>query len=255
MPRMDGVELCRRTRRADDDGAYTYFIFMSAFGDREHLLRGMEAGADDYQTKPIDLDELQARLVSAARVVTLYHKLAEKNRVLRRDSQTSFRQARVDSLTGVGNRLRMTEDIGAAWERAKRYGQRYSIAICDVDWFKRYNDFYGHVAGDEVLRQIAQSIREELRRGDAVYRYGGEEFLVLLPEQPLAEAAHAMTRVRRAIEGLRIPTDGGRGTVTISIGVSELAPTDEGPAHWIARADRALYAAKAEGRNRLNVGG
>ncbi len=254
MPRLDGLELCKRTREAEDDsGAYTYFIFMTGFDDREHLLQGMAAGADDYHTKPIDIDELQARLGSAARVIALYRRLAEKNASLRRESQNSFRLARIDPLTEIPNRLRMNEDLDVLWSRSKRYGHRYCAALCDVDWFKAYNDHFGHLPGDEVLRKVAQAIKNELRQGDALYRYGGEEFLVILPEQSLSEAMQAMERVRSRIEGLAIPTVTQKCIVTVSIGVAALAPGDPVAESWLRRVDHALYKAKANGRNRVEV--
>lgn len=256
MPRLDGLELCRRIRAADATdrrATYTYFILMADFGDREHFLRGMDAGADDYHTKPVDLHELQARLASAARVVGVYRKLAEQNEVLRRNSLASFEQARIDPLTGVANRLRMDEDLAVLWAQMKRYERRCSGALCDIDWFKHYNDAHGHLAGDEVLRLVARTIRERVRRGDTIYRYGGEEFFVVLPEQSAPEAARAMERVRRAIERLEIPTIAGSGVVTISVGVASPGPGDGAVEDWLRRTDRALYAAKAAGRNRIVV--
>jgi two-component system chemotaxis response regulator CheY len=251
MPRMDGLELCRRTRVADDDRVYTYFIFMTSFGDKAHFLRGMDAGADDYQTKPIDLDELQARLWSAQRVVSLYRRLADKNKVLRRDSQTSFQLARVDALTGVANRLGLDEALESLWARADRYGHRYSVALCDIDWFKAYNDHFGHLAGDAALQAVAKALQRELRRGDSLFRYGGEEFLAVLPEQSAAAAGRAAERMRRTIESLGLRTPAGSGVVTISVGVAELERSDETIADWLNRADHALYSAKASGRNRV----
>jgi diguanylate cyclase (GGDEF)-like protein len=253
MPRMDGVELCRRTRVAEAGTGYTYFIFMTAFGDRAHFLRGMDAGADDYQTKPVDLEELEARLVSAGRVLAVHRKLAESNSKLRRDSQASFRVARLDPLTKIANRLQMAEDLETIWSQSARYGRHYSAAICDIDWFKKYNDAFGHLAGDDVLRRVAAAIRCALRQSDSLYRYGGEEFLVVLPEQSAEDARLAMDRVRRAVEELGIQTDDGR--VTISVGVAELGSADTTLDAWIGRADRALYAAKARGRNRVEVDG
>lgn len=253
MPKMDGLELCKRTRGAQPEAAYTYFIFMSVFGDKTHFIRGMEAGADDYQTKPIDLDELQARLVSAERVVSLYRRLEEKNTVLRRDSQTSFRLARMDALTGVANRLRMNEDLGVLWAQASRYGYRYSAAICDIDWFKVYNDRFGHLAGDAILQKVAAALRNDLRLGDSLYRYGGEEFLVVFPEQSVVEAARAANRMRNTIEALGITTPAGSGVVTISIGAAELRPEDANVGVWLGRADAALYRAKDKGRNRVEM--
>jgi two-component system chemotaxis response regulator CheY len=254
MPRMDGIELCRRTRVSEREGPYTYFIFMTSFADKEHFIRGMEAGADDYHTKPVDLDELRARLASAERVVSLYRKLAEQNAALRRDSQASFRVARLDSLTQVSNRLSMDEDLKILWARAKRYGRRYSIGICDIDRFKAYNDRFGHLAGDDALRRVAQTVREQLRQSDGLYRYGGEEFVALLPEQSLAEAQKAMNRVRVAVQRLAIPVGDGATVVTISAGVAELnRDRDHSPEDWLRRADAALYRAKTGGRDRVET--
>lgn len=252
MPRMDGLELCRRVRAGDGEGAYTYFVFMTRFGDKEHFLRGMEAGADDYHGSPFDIDELQARLVSAGRVIPLYRRLAEKTSDLRRDSQISFRMARVDALTGIGNRLRMDEDLRVLWSQTKRYTRPCSAGLCDIDEFKAYNDHFGHIAGDEVLRQVAQTLRKALRQGDGLYRYGGEEFLAVLPEQSLDEAARAMERLRSDVERLAIPTVGERRVVTISIGVAELDTAhDATPDDWLRRTDSSLYRAKRGGRNRV----
>lgn len=252
MPCVDGIELCRRIRESAREGPYTYFIFMTALGDKEHLLRGMRAGADDYQRKPIDLDELEARLASAGRVIALNRLLADTNAALRSDRQELFREARVDALTGVGNRRRMDEDLAAAWERASRYRERYSIGLCDLDHFKRFNDRYGHLDGDEALRRVARAIRETLRKADGLYRYGGEELLVLLPEQGLSEAAMVMDRVRRAVERLAIPTDTERGVMTISVGVAQLSGEHDADVEgWLERADAALYEAKSQGRDRV----
>ncbi len=252
MPKMDGLDLCRRIRAADDGSAYTYFILMAGYGDRDHFLQGMQAGADDYHAKPVGLDELQARLSSAARAIAVYRKLEEQNSALRRDSQRSFRLARVDALTGVANRHSMDEDLGTLWARTKRYARPCCAALCDIDGFKSYNDAYGHVAGDEVLVRVAQTIRSEVRESDLIYRYGGEEFLLILPEQSVAEATRATERVRQAIERLAIPAASG-GVVTISIGLASPQPTDATIQDWLRRTDTALYAAKAKGRNRVEV--
>jgi two-component system, cell cycle response regulator len=252
MPRMDGVELCRHIRAHAGEGAYTYFIFMTGLADKEHFLRGMEAGADDYHTKPVDLDELRVRLVSAGRVIELYRRLASKNTMLRRDSQHAIRIARVDALTKVSNRLAMDEDLRTLWARATRYDQRCSIALCDLDHFKAYNDHFGHLAGDACLERVAKTIREHLREGDGLYRYGGEEFVVLLPEQTLAAGARAMDRVRRAIESDAIATHESNRVLTVSAGVAELdLSQDASPQDWLRRADAALYRAKMNGRNRV----
>jgi diguanylate cyclase (GGDEF)-like protein len=252
MPNLDGVELCKRTREADGDSSYTYFILMTAIGDREHFLAGMNAGADDYHVKPVDPDELAARLVSAGRVLSLYRRLADTNSSLRRDSQTSFTLARTDMLTGLSNRRRMDEDLEVVLSSATRYGRRFALAICDIDWFKAFNDECGHVAGDDVLRKVADAMKTSLRQSDGLYRYGGEEFLVLLPEQSLADATLAMERLRANVESLGIPAATSHGgVVTMSIGVAELASADTTANGWIRRADSALYRAKTKGRNRV----
>lgn len=253
MPGLSGAELCRRIRSVEN-GAYTYFILMTGHHDREHLLEGMSAGADDYQKKPIDLDELEARLVSASRVVTLHRRLNDREKELRRDSSALFAVSRTDPLTGVGNRLRMEEELAAAYSRAKRYGHRFSLAVVDVDHFKEFNDGFGHLAGDAALKQVASTLRAALRSGDSVFRYGGEEFVVLLPEQGLGEATHVVDRMRRTLEEQRMRRPEEGKVLTFSAGVAELDSfSDEGVGTWLARADAALYFAKSNGRNRVEA--
>ena len=251
MPGMTGAELCRRVREKEDGASYTYFIMMTAFGDREHLMGGMAAGADDYQQKPARLDELEARLVSAGRVVELHRKLAARNAALRDDSRRLFEASRTDALTGIGNRLHLDEELRTLLSRAKRYGHKCSLAICDIDFFKAYNDANGHVAGDEALKAVANELRENLRNVDSVFRYGGEEFVVVLLEQGLGDAERIMERMRAQVEALAISSPDG-GVVTMSVGVAELDPAqDHSPEIWIERADDALYEAKSKGRNRV----
>lgn len=252
MPELDGIELLRRVR-AGDDGGYTYFILMTSYADKAHFVAGMEAGADDYQTKPVELDELGARLVSAARVVSLHRKLSAKAELLRRDSQRSYQIARVDPLTQVGNRLAMDEDLRALFVQVKRYNQRVAVAMADIDHFKAYNDQFGHLGGDTVLQRVAQRMRDELRQSDAVYRYGGEEFVVVLREQSVSVGANAADRVRVAVERMGIPAPGG-GVVTVSFGVSAIdVAHDRSADDALRRADAALYQAKLGGRNRVVI--
>lgn len=252
MPRMNGAELCRRTRKGGDETPYTYFIILTAYGDREHLLAGMAAGADDFQRKPVDLDELEARLLSASRVVELHRRLASRAAELQTDSTRFYAASRTDALTGTGNRLRLDEEASALLARAARYGHRCSLAICDLDFFKAFNDKFGHVAGDDALRRVAAGMRANLRSADTLFRYGGEEFVVLLVEQSLADATFVMDRMRRAIEGLAISSPATGASLTLSVGVAEVDTAHDGtPADWIARADAALYTAKQGGRNRV----
>jgi len=251
MPGMSGVELCRRVR-SRESAEYTYFVFMTGFGDRAHLLEGLRAGADDYLTKPVDVEELEVRLLSAARVVGHHRALAELNAALRQENDISFEAARIDPLTQIANRLRLCEDLDALHSHAARYGHRYCAALCDIDLFKSYNDSYGHLAGDEALRRVAVAMRGALRRGDTLYRYGGDEFLIILYEQGITEARQAMDRVRRIVESLGVRHDASpAGVVTISAGVAEIGDADASCDDWLRLADTALYRAKQRGRNRV----
>jgi two-component system cell cycle response regulator len=252
MPEMTGLELCRLVR-AKGGEEYTYFVFMTALGNKANFLEGMRTGADDYLTKPADVDELEARLQSAHRVISLQRELARRNVALRREGDLASEAARLDPLTQVGNRLRLREDLEMLRSRAARYGHRYCAALCDVDEFKGYDDSYGHLAGDEVLRSVAATMHRALRGSDMLYRYGGDEFLIILAEKTIGEGARAMERVRAAVEHAAIAYPRSKhGVVTISAGIAEL---HAGLSHeeWIGRADAALYRAKARGRNCVEV--
>jgi two-component system chemotaxis response regulator CheY len=252
MPGLEGDELCDRIRRSEHP--YAYFILFTALEGRKHLLHGMEAGADDYLSKPLDEDELEACLIAAERVTALYRRLAEQQGELEHLNRQLYEQSRQDPLTGVGNRLRMQEDLETIDGNVERYDRGYAVALCDVDHFKAYNDSHGHPAGDEVLRAVADALRRSCRRGDAVYRYGGEELLVLLPGQDLELAIAAGERMREAIEALGIPHPLGEpaAVVTVSVGVAARDGAHVGGvSRLLSAADEALYRAKNEGRNRV----
>jgi two-component system, cell cycle response regulator len=259
MPGLDGTELCRRIReraRPAVDADYVYVILATARSDGPDRLTGMRAGADDYLVKPVDPTELEARLIVAARVTALHRELARHRAELERLNMQESMAARTDPLTRLGNRLRLEEDLAAMRARTERYGHRYCAVLCDIDHFKAYNDAMGHPAGDQALRAVAATIREHSRSGDTAYRYGGEEFVVILPEQTLATAAVAAERLRRSVEELRIPHPGldRPGVVTLSAGVAELLPGDgTSVERLVADADAALYRAKQLGRNRVQV--
>jgi two-component system, cell cycle response regulator len=253
MPGMDGLELCRKVRGEERNG-YTYFIFLTALGDRNHLHMGLEAGADDYLSKPLDRDELQVRLISARRVTELHRRLAFQNGELEVLNRKLFEQSREDPLTRLGNRLRLREEFEALRGRVERYGHNYSAVLCDVDYFKLYNDHYGHLAGDEVLQKVAETIADHCRSGDTAYRYGGEEFLIILPEQSQESATATADRLRQAVEDMRIPHEANDppGIVTISAGVATLsAGANKSADDLLGEADAALYHAKQSGRNRV----
>jgi diguanylate cyclase (GGDEF)-like protein len=254
MPGLDGDELCRRVRSSDQP--YAYFILFTARDGKRNMMRGMQAGADDYLGKPLDRDELEIRLIAAERVTRLHRELAAQQRQLEDLNRDLYEQSRHDVLTGVANRLRMEEDLRAAEANAARTGGGYAIVLFDVDHFKAYNDTHGHPAGDVLLRTIASALHDACRAGDAVYRYGGEELLVLLPDQGIEQATAMGERMRRAVASLGIEQPAGepRPVMTISAGVAVRQPgDDEGVAAVLARADAALYQAKERGRDRVEV--
>ncbi|MBA2512735.1 MAG: diguanylate cyclase [Solirubrobacterales bacterium] len=252
MPGLTGEELCRRIRISEL--GYTYFILLTSLEDKSHALAGMEAGADDYLSKPLNRNDLEVRLGAAARVTALHRRLADQQTQLEHLNATLFVDARTDGLTGAANRMRFDEDLAALEDRAARYGHRYSIAFFDVDRFKLYNDTCGHAAGDDVLRSVTAALSGQCRTSDALYRYGGEELVVILTEQTTESAAIAVERMRAEVQRLAIshPGLGGDQVVTVSAGVAgsdPAAPVAAGAV--VERADLALYRAKEAGRNRV----
>jgi diguanylate cyclase (GGDEF)-like protein len=182
----------------------------------------------------------------------LHRQLSQQNAELERLNRALFDQGRTDSLTRVGNRLRMQEDLAQLWNRAKRQpAHGFCIALVDIDFFKLYNDSCGHQAGDSVLCSVAKTLVGKARAGDAVYRYGGEEFLIMLPEPAIENAVRAMQRLRAAVGELAISHPGiPTGPLTISVGIArfgELKTLDQ----LVKEADIALYVAKSRGRNRV----
>jgi diguanylate cyclase (GGDEF)-like protein len=256
MPGLTGPELCRQVR-GQAGSSYTYFIMVSALGAGQDILGGMDAGADDYLVKPLDVDQLRFRLVAASRVTLLHHQLGEQRVELERLNTEHMGMARRDALTGLGNRLAMREDLEILEARVARYGHSYGILLFDVDHFKSYNDTYGHIAGDTALQAVASEISRQARGGDAVYRYGGEEFLAILPEQSLDAGSVAAERMRSGVEHLAVPhvENPPFGVLTVSAGLAALVPSHLRPVGDVLReADAALYQAKRLGRNRVEFG-
>jgi two-component system chemotaxis response regulator CheY len=249
MPGMDGLALCRAIREADTD-SYTYLVLVTSHGSKEAVVAGMNAGADDYMTKPLDPFTLHTRLLVAERVTSLHADLARYRAAL-------AEQARTDPLTKLRNRLTLAEDLEQLRKTSEHAGEQFSVVLCDVDYFKRYNDLYGHQAGDAALRAVADTLAKQVRRGDGVYRFGGEEFLIVLPRQSPSGARAFMGRAFAAVRELKIAHSGNPpGILTLSGGIA--ACTDS---HRVSvdallnEADLALYSAKASGRNRVMVSG
>lgn len=244
MPYLDGVELCQLVRA--ELSTHVYVILATQFGSVDQAREGMLAGADDYLVKPTRLDDLRLRLIAAERVNVLHRALEHTNQELRT-------VARRDALTGLGNRRCLAEDLLGMGARAKRYGRGFSIALLDIDYFKAFNDEYGHQQGDEALKSVAQVIRDTIRTGDSCYRYGGEEFLCIYPEQSVQGAAIVVERIRVNVAALGIAHVGGVAgcSVTLSAGIAELSPANPDAQGVVRAADTALYAAKHLGRNRV----
>jgi two-component system, cell cycle response regulator len=252
MPGLTGLQLCRNIR-AYTPGDYTYFILVTSQGGRDRIAEGMRAGADDYLVKPLDPDDLEVRLIAAARVTSLHRQLAQQRTELEGLNQELTAISLRDPLTGLGNRMALEADLRQLEARVSRYGHRYCLALLDVDQFKSYNDTYGHQAGDQALQAVAAQLRGQAREGDAVYRYGGEEFLCIFPEQVLATAAVATQRIRGGLEQLAIPhADNPVGVLTLSAGLAMLDPgRTRSVGEVLKEADEALYRAKQLGRNRV----
>jgi two-component system, cell cycle response regulator len=238
MPEMDGPELCRKIR-ATRRHPYAYIIMVTGRTDRLDRLQGLAAGADDFLTKPVDEEELAVRLAIAERILGVQAELEEKNSLLQD-------MANLDPLTGLANRRRLSEGIDAAVAKAAVCTPLSVLAI-DVDHFKSYNDEFGHLAGDDVLRTVAATLRANTRSGDLVARVGGEEFIVLLPGVDTRVAVEIAESLRASIASQDWP----HRLVTASFGVATAGNSNEMAdiSGLLGAADRALYQSKETGRN------
>jgi two-component system, cell cycle response regulator len=246
MPEMDGIELCKAMRNLQLDG-YVYALLLTARNAKEHIIAGLEAGADDYLIKPVHEPELIARLNTGRRILALEHSLRaanERNRIL----------SITDALTGAFNRRYLMEQLPREIERGRRYGNALSVIMCDVDHFKSVNDNRGHAAGDDVLQQFVARMQKSIRAtSDWVARIGGEEFLIVLPETGHEGAMFVAEKIRTIMSGSPFLTRSGDIAVTGSFGVASTDP--KGPdlslkTELLMRtADECLYRSKGAGRN------
>ena len=245
MPEIDGTELCRRIRERKRS-PYQYILLVTGKDDRQDVVRGLEAGADDYLTKPFDRNEFQARLRVGRRILTLQHDLIKAR------DELQF-QATHDILTGVWNRGAVLDLLHRELERAARARTSTSVLMLDLDHFKKINDTYGHLTGDAVLREVANRITQSVRSYDLVGRYGGEEFLLVLAACGKSEIEQSADRIRLAIASTPILSVSSEIAVTASIGATVIADGGVTQEEILLTADKALYQSKNDGRNRVTI--
>ena len=248
MPTMDGVALCRAVRAAQFDG-YVYIILLTSRDGKANVIEGLEAGADDYLTKPVNDEELVARLKTAQRILHLEQSLRKAN-------QRNLLLSITDALTGTYNRHHLMGHLPKELERTRRYARPLSAVLCDIDNFKKINDSCGHQVGDEVLVQFAALLQRSVRSEvDWIVRYGGEEFLVVLPEADFGAALAFAERIRKELEVGGIEMSGESLPITASFGVSSYSGSSDQAERstdaLIASADMCLYRSKRAGRNRV----
>lgn len=248
MPGIDGIEICRRIRR-DPALAGMYVLLLTGRDSRSDLVAGLDAGADDYMIKPIDIEELRARVQVGIRAATLQGRLAEQVSDLQEARDHLARLVSTDVLTDVHSRRSWFELGGSEFSRFLRYDRSFSVLVMDLDFFKRVNDTFGHDAGDTLLRRFADMLRAECRSSDIIGRLGGEEFALIAPETSLSAAQRVAERIREACRRLVVAVPAGEVRCSCSIGVSETAPDDDGIERVLQRADAALYEAKRSGRD------
>ncbi len=246
MPGMTGVEVCRRIRQRDGE-PYTYILLLTSKSQKEDLIEGMEAGADDYITKPFDQNELQVRLRAGTRLVDLQSQLLKAREDLRD-------QATRDSLTRLWNRSSILSELARELARSEREARPLGVVIVDLDHFKHINDSHGHLAGDAVLREAARRMQNSIRQYDSIGRYGGEEFLILFPGCSETDCFAQADRLRKQLANADMSVNETTLRITASFGVTVAMPgescTQEG---LIRKADEALYVAKKSGRNRVEI--
>ncbi|MBK9446798.1 MAG: diguanylate cyclase [Betaproteobacteria bacterium] len=256
LPGIDGFEVARRLRQLERPGDWTPIIFLTSMTKDEDLEKGIAAGGDDYIYKPVSDVVLGAKIRAMQRIIQMRYSLLVLTRKLDTANQELKRLTSLDGLTGIANRRHFDEVLLREWRRSMRQGAEFSILMCDVDFFKAYNDTLGHHAGDDCLRRIANALTAAMDRGgDLVARYGGEEFVIILPETSLAGGRVVAERMRQAIEALDLdhPTAAG-GKVTASFGLaSGIAMPETDPSRLVKAADKALYEAKRAGRNQVCV--
>jgi two-component system, cell cycle response regulator len=251
MPNVDGMEVARRIK-GNSALPFIPIIMQTALDSIENKIEGLDAGADDYITKPINFAELRARVRSLLRIKALQEKLERRERELAEMNERLLRISQTDGLTGLLNRRHLEERLREMFEHSTRLNEPLGCVMLDIDHFKSVNDTHGHQAGDAILRQFADILTDVARDIDRVGRYGGEEFMILLPASSLEDAVSFAERVRRAVEERTFTFEGGEVKRTLSAGVSAWPHPQVRDCDTLIRAaDDALYVAKERGRNRV----
>jgi two-component system cell cycle response regulator len=249
MPGLTGPEICRRVRESskNSDSVYTYMLLLSSKNQREDLIEGLESGADDYLTKPFDQHELKARLRAGTRIIDLQQELLKAREALRE-------QATKDFLTRLWNRPSILEILQRELARGARENRPVGVVLADLDRFKNVNDSFGHFAGDALLREFSRRMSASMRSYDSIGRYGGEEFLIVLPGCDESCSARQGGRLQMVLANEPMIIGDASLTITGSFGATSWRPGLPAQAeHLIRIADNALYMAKNQGRNRVVV--
>lgn len=252
MPGLDGFETCTMLKNniATRD---IPVIFLTALSETQDKIKGLSVGAVDYITKPFQEEEVLARVIIHLKLRSLTKTVIEQAAALQKANQYLQLLANLDGLTQIPNRRQFDEYLNQEWRRLSRENLPLSLILCDIDYFKHYNDYYGHLAGDTCLKEVAQAIERAVKRpADLVARYGGEEFAVIMPNTNVEGAIRVAELIQVEIQMLKIPhaQSNVSAYITLTLGISSQVPTQESqPKILIDAADQALYAAKRQGRD------
>jgi len=254
MPEIDGYQAARSIRQDEND--WIPIIFLSGRVGADDIVAGIEAGGDDYLTKPVDYRILEAKMTAMQRIAKMRRKLINVSTELEAANAELKKLVNIDGLTGLSNRRYLDKFLRREVARSIRNGEPVSVVLCDVDFFKKYNDSFGHLQGDDCLKSVANALSDGCKRAtDLVARYGGEEFGVILPDTGLIDAGKVAERMRMKVESLNIDhPESDLKKVTISMGVYAVVATHKDQSEEILKkADDALYKAKQSGRNCVHL--
>jgi two-component system, cell cycle response regulator len=252
MPGMSGFDTCQMIKN-NAVNFYIPIILVTALNEVEDKIKGIESGADDYITKPVNKHELLARVKSLLRIKYLHDQLQEKIKQLEEAKEILRELATKDGLTNIYNYRYFQDALSKEIERARRSNSQFSLIMFDIDFFKNYNDTYGHLAGDDVLRTIGELIKRNIRSIDTAARYGGEEFALIFPQTDKTAGKIVANKIKNLVEHNQFNKDitGPNGKISISVGVSTYPLNGTTSEELIECADRRLYIAKANGKNQV----